>query len=192
VIDIEVMIKPLTADLINDFLNFFDNIGFTDNPDWSKCYCYFHHCPGGPKVFRNQTKDENRAASIHLIESGILNGFLAFSNDKPVGWSNADSKESYLYLPVEKEAEDPDEGKIASIVCFLIAPAYRKQGIARKILKEICSSFKSREFKWIEAYPRKNVSSNAHNYHGPYSLYNSAGFTVFKEFESMYIMRKML
>ena len=39
----EIKIKSLEPELIDDFLYFFDNVAFTDNPDWSVCYCHFHH-----------------------------------------------------------------------------------------------------------------------------------------------------
>ena len=32
-------IQPLSPKLLPDWLNFFDNIAFVDNPDWSDCYC---------------------------------------------------------------------------------------------------------------------------------------------------------
>ena len=31
----EIIVKPLSIDLLDDFLYYFDNIGFTDNPEWS-------------------------------------------------------------------------------------------------------------------------------------------------------------
>jgi len=37
------MIRPLTPDLLDDYLFFFDNIVFKENPDWSVCYCFSYH-----------------------------------------------------------------------------------------------------------------------------------------------------
>ena len=39
-----ISIEPLTDINLESFLTFFDEIGFTDNPDWAHCYCvFFHH-----------------------------------------------------------------------------------------------------------------------------------------------------
>ncbi|MHA1930980.1 MAG: GNAT family N-acetyltransferase [Promethearchaeota archaeon] len=185
-----VLIKPLTPNLVDDFLFYFDNIGFTDNPEWSVCYCYFHHFPGGAKEFEKQTKEKNRSASIELIKSGKLNGFLAYENDKPIGWCKTDLRENFINLPFKDDESLPENIKIAAIACFLIAPTQRRQGIARKLLQYACSSFKSQGYTTVEGYPRKGNHSDAHSYHGPISLYKSEGFTIYKELENFYIMRK--
>jgi len=74
----ELEIKPLEPDLLDDFLYYFDNIGFADNPDWSVCYCHFYHFAGSIKEWEKRTGEENRNASIGLIRSGKMHGFLAY------------------------------------------------------------------------------------------------------------------
>lgn len=188
----EIIIKYLTSNLVDDFLHFFDNIGFADNPDWASCYCYYYHCVDSDKQWPERTKDENRSASKQLILSRKMNGLIAYINNKPVGWCHVDSKENFVNLPIENDLKSTQEAKIASIVCFLIAPTHRKQGIARKLLKQACSNSKSKGYNCIEAYPRKGLLSDAHNYHGPFSLYDSEEFYVYKEFKDFYIVRKNL
>ena len=85
------------------------------------------------------------------------------------------------------------EKKIASIICFIIAPAYRKQGIARKLLQFASSHLKNNGYEMIEVYPRREEDlSDAHSYRGPVSLYTSEGFSVYKKLKDYYIMRKKL
>jgi len=39
-------VRPLSQDLFGDYLRFFDDKAFTDNPRWAFCYCYFpYHDP---------------------------------------------------------------------------------------------------------------------------------------------------
>ncbi len=38
-----VEIKKLSSDLIRYYLNFVDHKAFTDNRDWSGCYCAWYH-----------------------------------------------------------------------------------------------------------------------------------------------------
>ncbi len=188
----ELIIKSLAANLIDDYLYYFENVAFTDNPEWDGCYCNFHHCSGGIKEFNKQTKEQHKNASIELIRSGKLNGFLAYSNGKPVGWCKADFKNSFVNLPFDDDEIPSEDVKIASIACFLIAPTQRRQGIARKLLHYACSSFSNQGFKIVEGYPQEGKLSDVHSYHGPVSLYESEGFTIFKKLDDLLVMRKNL
>ena len=188
-----VTIKALTPELIEDFLYFFDNVAFTDNPDWDKCYCHFYHFNGTGKKFQKTTAEENREASKQLILEKKMHGFLAYSDDeKPIGWCNANVKENFSKSMLGKKIIKASGGKIASIVCFIIAPGHRRQGIARQLLRTACSDYSSKNFDILEAYPRKGELTDVMHYHGPLSLYESEGFTIHEEFKDYYIVRKSL
>ena len=191
-IEMDLIIKPLTPDLLEDFLNFFDNIAFSDNPEWGGCYCHFYHFPGSMEEWGKATTEQNRNATKKMIKEKKMKGFLAFIDNEPSGWCNINAKDAYKKTPVDTEPEDTPEGKMASIVCFLIAPLHRKKGIARKLLKNAIKTLKEEGFNWIEAYPRKGDLSDAHSYHGPVSLFASEGFSIVKEDEHFLLMRKHL
>ncbi len=190
--EMEIIVNPLSSELIKDFLNFFDNIAFTDNPDWSGCYCHFYHFPGSIKEWKEATKEQNRNSSEKLILEEKMKGFLAYVNNQPVGWCNVNNKEAYSNIPNEDESEEDTKDKIASIVCFVISPSYRKKGIARFLLQKAIIDLRENGFKWLESYPRKGELSDAHSYHGPVSLYSSEGFFVVNETENFLIMRRNL
>ena len=172
----DLIIKSLKPELLDDILFFFDEKAFVDNPDWATCYCHFFHFEGSRKKWSKRTKIQNRKSSIKLINSGKMHGFLAYSNNIPVGWCNANSKDNYSYLPFEDSLDK--QNKIAAVVCFLIDPSYRKKGIARALLKQACSYYKELDYDYIEAYPVIGNISDAHNYHGPYNLFLSEGFSL--------------
>jgi GNAT superfamily N-acetyltransferase len=187
----DIEIKSLTTDLIDDYLYFFDKVAFSDNPDWSACYCYFHHYPGSVKKWMKRTKQQNREEAKIAVLNGIINGFLAYNdNGKPIGWINADFKDGYVKTPFEEKIKPISEGKTASIVCMIIAPSHRKKGIARKLLKGALIELKERNIRWVEAYPRLGDLSDAHHYHGPLSLYESEGFSIAKELKNMVVVLK--
>jgi ribosomal protein S18 acetylase RimI-like enzyme len=188
----DLIIKELTPSLIKDFLNFFDNIAFSDNPEWGGCYCHFYHFPGNMEQWEKCTKEQNRNATINLIKEEVMTGYLAFADNEPVGWCNVNSKDAYEKTPIDSESNDTPIGKVASVVCFLIAPAYRKKGVARKLLDHAMKNLEEKDFAWIEAYPRKGDLSDAHSYHGPISLFSSEGFSVVTEVEHFLLMRKAL
>ena len=188
----DITIKPLVPDLLDDFLHYFDTVAFSDNPSWATCYCHFYHFNGKNKHFSKRTAEENRKSSKELILSKRMNGLIAFQDDKPIGWCNVNSKENYAKIPYKGKTRD-SEKKIASIICFVIAPTHRKQGIARKLLQYACSYLKNDKYDLIEVYPRKGETlSDAHSYRGPVSLYSSEGFYTYKKFKDYYVMRKDL
>jgi ribosomal protein S18 acetylase RimI-like enzyme len=121
-----------------------------------------------------------------------MNGFIAYLNDKPVGWCNADIITNYPRLVENNDIEIDKDKKIASVVCFIVDHNYRNKGIAKFLLAETCKYFKDQQFDYIEAYPRINPQNDAENYHGPQSLYESQGFKKIKELNDYVIVRKKL
>ena len=138
------------------------------------------------------TKEHNRNATIKLIKEKVMTGYLAFAKNESVGWCNVNSKDVYEKTPIDSESDDTPIGKVASVVCFLIAPAYRKKGVARKLLDHAMKNLDEKDYAWIEAYPKKGDLSDAHSYHGPISLFSSEGFSVVTEDEHFLLMRKAL
>jgi len=189
---VKLDIKPIIPERVSDFLYFFDHVAFTDNPDWASCYCYYSHIACHAEQWAKRSKEENRDGARQLILTETMKGYLAYIDDSPVGWCNANHKASYPRLLAEKELWEPAREKIGSIVCFIIAPHHRRKGIAHQLADAACSGFKSKGYDCAEAYPRKQASSDAQHYHGPLPLYMKAGFAVHKEFADYFIVRKKL
>ncbi|MFX1455018.1 MAG: GNAT family N-acetyltransferase [Promethearchaeota archaeon] len=188
----ELFIKPLSPEILDDWVYFFEEIGFADNPEWSGCFCRFYHFSGSIKEWETQSKEDNRKASIDLIRREEMHGFLAYLDNKPVGWCNINSRENFAKELYKEDSPDSRDKKIAGIVCFLIAHTKRRQGIAKSILKHAITYYQDKEYDMIESYPRIGNLSDAHSYRGPVSLYKSEGFTIHKEFENFLVMRKKL
>jgi GNAT superfamily N-acetyltransferase len=186
----DLIIKTLKPELLDDFLYFFDEKAFVDNPNWASCYCQFYHFAGLRKEWPKRTREQNRESSIESINSGKMKGFLAYENNTPIGWCNANSKKNYSFIPFKEDLDTPI--KVASIVCFIVDPLHRKRGIARKLLQRVCQYYKDKKYDFIESYTIKGDKSDAHNYHGPHNLYLSEGFSLYKELSRMYVMRKGL
>jgi ribosomal protein S18 acetylase RimI-like enzyme len=87
---------------------------------------------------------------------------------------------------------DNSEDKVCSIVCFLIHPDYRRQGIAQKILDKFCMDYTGKNYDYIEAYPGKGNLSCEGLYRGPLQLYEKYDFKIKKEYDDYYVMRKEL
>lgn len=184
-----IIVNPLSPDLLEDFLFFFDNMVFTENPDWSVCYCYSFHFTGPNELWNRK---ENRSSVIQLIQEKKMKGYLAFSDGRAVGWCNANDRMNYQRLLKYYDLIDNPDDKVCSIVCFLINPEYRRKGIAQKILQQVITDYQLLDYDYLEAYPGKGELSCERHYKGPLSLYKKNDFKIEKEFDDYYVVRKNL
>lgn len=169
-----IKVQRLTPSLKQDYLDFFDHDAFVDNPHWQSCYCHFNHAPHDEKDWKERNADENRAAISDRIARGLMSGYLAYADGKPVGWCNASARSTITTLdgsPLITSAE-----KTGCIVCFIIAKPFRRLGIARLLLDAACEGFRQDRFEVIEAYPREVEGNDAENHHGRLSMFLDAGF----------------
>lgn len=184
-----IRIKALSPDLLNDYLSFFDNMTFSENPHWAKCYCYSFHFIGSDELW---TRENNRVAVSQLIKEDKIRGFLAYDGDKVIGWCNANDRNNYQGLANIYELEQSKDKRICSIVCFLIHPDYRRKGISSLLMETAIQNCKDAEYDMIEGYPEKESSSCERNYKGPLKLYERNGFKVVRDHEKNYTVRKTL
>ena len=196
----DLTVKPLTPALGADFLRFFDHergAAFADNPEWAKCYCHFYHVPQAidwPAL----TASQNRTAMQARIEVGVMEGFLAFDGAEVVGWLNAQPRDALPHcfdqMRIQPTPLPCEAFEAAVIVCFVVAPQRRRQGVARALLAAALASFTARGIKLVDAFPFKSGASElaADHYHGSLSLFLAQGFTVLREDETMTAVRKIL
>ena len=183
----EYFIQELTPELLDDYLLFFDQIAFVDNPKWASCYCYFPHAPHDVEKWPRRTGEQNRAAVVESICDGRMHGYLAYQDDKPVAWCNAGPRTRVTILDPDADAE-----KIGSIVCFIVAKPHRGKGLARRLLDAACEGFRRQGVEIVEAYPRPDAHDDATSHFGPLKMFLAAGFEPFKENNGSVIVRKTL
>ncbi|MFB6341171.1 GNAT family N-acetyltransferase [Saccharicrinis sp. FJH62] len=184
-----ITINELTPELLVDYLRFFDTMVFTENPDWDNCYCYESYFTG---TSEDWTKDNNRTAVIKLIEKGTMTGYLAFDKHKPVAWLNINNRNNFPSLERFRKIKVDRTENICSVVCFVIHPDYRRMGIATRLLQKAIADYSDKNFDFMEAYPGNGDLSCEKHYKGPLSMYEKAGFSLYKEYEHLYVMRKSL
>lgn len=185
----DCLIRPLSPELLPDYLHFFDHEAFRDNPRWASCYCHFSYAQHQEMKWQERTAEENRAAVSKLACGGQMEGYLAYVDEKVVAWCNAAPRERFTTLPADTSAE---AGRTGAIVCFVVAKPYRGRGIARRLLTAACDGFRERGFEQVEAYPRREAPNEASNYHGPLSMYVKAGFEPVSEKDSVVTVCKKL
>ena len=77
--------------------------------------------------------------------------------------------------PVMKPVDDKP---VWSVVCFVVPPEHRGQGVAHALLRGAIAYARKRGARLIEAYPvdKKGRSSDVSMWFGAKSLYDRAGF----------------
>jgi len=186
-----LVIKKLSKDMLDNYLHFFDDIAFCDNPTWSWCYCNHYHLLD-KEIEVIKSKDESRTCLIKRINDEKHNGFMAFIDNEPVGWINTDKKENYARLMNDPQIAYDTDKTIASIVCFIVAKDYRGKGIATRLLNEAYTYYEKEGYDLVEAYPMSAPKNQAENYHGPLGMYMSNGFEILKDLDHIKIVTKQV
>lgn len=109
-----------------------------------------------------------------------MDGYLAYQNDKVVGWCAAGSSLMYPGLPGAEET-------VARILCFNVDPELRGQGVSGKMLDLILEDLKLRGFEAAEAGPNKDSYSNK-SYRGSQEMFRKRGFEQVAELEDGFVL----
>ena len=180
-----VEIKALETEDLHEFLDFFDHRAFANDPDWDGCYCqsFLNDQPAWDG--ESDPKPILRQSSCDKISQGKMQGYLAYENNKVVGWCAAG--ESKLFnLP---EADE----KLARVVCFVIEEGFRGRGIADQLLGFALKDLTSKGFAEVEAKPVRPEDKTKMNFRGPYSMYLKHGFADYRDLgEDGILVRKEL
>ena len=103
----DVTVHPMSEDRVDDWLRFFDHDGFAGNPDWASCYCLEPHVPATPEQPERPWRD-TRATVAERLRCGTTFGYLAYVDDRAVGWVNASFRSDYgLYRLVDPGGPEP-------------------------------------------------------------------------------------
>jgi GNAT superfamily N-acetyltransferase len=171
-----VEIVPITPESAEDVGRFFDIDAFPDNPWWGACYCMFF--PLGGKLNKDWGEEpwqENRRNQLQRIRTGTTTGMLAYSGGRMVGWCNATARAEFPSV-----ATGDDDG-VASVVCFVVAPPYRRHGVATSLLDGVVGTFRDMGFDRLEGYPVKDATDERRAFHGTVDLFAAAGFEIVGE-----------
>lgn len=196
----DIEIRKLTPDLVEDYVHFFDTTPHNEKYH-IKCYCVYW-CNDDSEGKSFSSKQAKRDYAIQYVKGNNIQGYLAYFDGKVVGWCNANTKSNCLkcmgwrgingsrkgFIPTE----DSPELKIKSVYCFAINPKMRRQGIATQLLARVCHDAANDGFDFVEAYPDKEVTAKSENFVGYSNMYEKIGFTVFHETNRKFVMRKPL
>ncbi len=192
--DIEV--RKLMPEDAEAYVTFFDTTPHDDHIPEHTCYCV-NWCSADHRALVRPDREERRAMALDYVRNNILQGYIALSGKKIIGWCNANTKSDCLNCAgvvfalqdLQKAVSAPGE-KVKVIYCFMVAEEYQRQGVARRLLQAVCEDAGKEGFDYIEAYPQKDASIEWMQFMGFDELYKSEGFEHYGELNDKYIVRK--
>ena len=201
-----ISVQPLEPGRVDDFLTFFDGDAFIDNAWWAGCYCNFYESLTHPAENPDPAtpafapfRDHNRNEKIERVRAGNAHGFLALRDGKVVGWLNAQPKEAYAnprkFAPAFAEAP---EGT-GVVMCFVVAPHARGQGVGSALLQAATESFHAAGLRHAQGFARRPDAKlgewetfETSSYHGTMSMYLDNGFAEVGSLGAYAVMRRSL
>ncbi|MCI0399279.1 MAG: GNAT family N-acetyltransferase [Chloroflexi bacterium] len=140
------------------------------------CFCVAWWTPGW-EGWGERTAEENYQLRQALLERGEYDGYLLYVEGAPAGWCQVGPRDRLAKLAQQFElGPDPD---VWAISCFFIAPAYRRQGLAARLLAEVLADLQRRGVHRVEAFPKRGPELDALElWNGPEEMFRAAGFEV--------------
>lgn len=187
-------IKKLSPELIEDYLHFFDTVPHATNNEEHKCYCIWW-CNKSLDGKDYSTVENRRNIATEYISNNNIQGYLAYYNNKVIGWCNTNTKSNCYECFCWRNfmnAIQKDDNNVKAVFCFAISPEFREKGIAGMLLNRVCEDAKKDGFDVVEGYPNKIFIDTEQDYMGPVKLYEKLGFTVYYEADKKLVMRKKL
>lgn len=178
-------LKPKHAKAYVDYL---EQMDFHHAPDWSGCFCRFYHTDCSNDDWQKRSASQNKEEALQAIQAGTMKGFLAFEDDHIVGWLNANAIQAYPRLASIAQPYCRSS-KTGTVVCFVIHPQFRHQGIATKLLSAAVESFE-KEGMDVLAFPFESEGEPQKAYRGFIPMYLNLGFKVLETREGMSLLRK--
>ncbi len=136
--------------------------------------------PKGGKLWEECKGEKNRHDFQKLVLTGKVFGCLAFAGDLPVGWCCVGPRADFLRLTTIKALQTNWTPTTWSVTCFFIRSAWRRKGVATKLLAEAVKVAKANGASALEAYPVKPYTANipaAFAWTGIPVLFEKANFT---------------
>lgn len=172
-----IEIQPLTAARWPDVEAVFNARGCAQA---RSCWCvyYRHTGPAPPPPPGTTLRDQRRAELERLARQDPPPGLLAYQSGEPVGWISLGPREDFARLERSPVMKPVDERPVWSIVCFVVPPAHRHQGVARALLEGAIGYARRRGVETLEAYPVDAAGPVRDDslWWGTQGMYRDAGF----------------
>ncbi|MER3418644.1 MAG: GNAT family N-acetyltransferase [Chloroflexota bacterium] len=173
----DLRVEPLTPERWPDLVRLFSSGG---NPRW--CWCAWWRVPS--REWQTNDQVRNQAVLRAAVDSGRPPGLIAYLGEPPAGWVSLGPRDEFTRLERSKLLARVDDSPVWSIVCFFVARAHRRRGIARRLLRAAVDFARRSGASCLEAYPVDPGESRlpaASAYTGTIRLFVAEGFVSVAE-----------
>ena len=173
----DLSIRPVTGATWSDLVRLFEAHG---NPNY--CWCMLWRTSSA--AYRSLGSAGRRAALQSRVAAGEAVGLLAYLGDDPAGWCSVAPRSSYARLERSRTLPRLDEQETWSVVCFFLAPAARRRGLAAELLRAAAGYAAAGGAQVLEGYPVDPVpdeqgrlrAPRAYRFMGYRRSFEAAGF----------------
>ena len=100
-----------------------------------------------------ERRSVHQKAIRRASRQGRAAGMIAYDDAGPVGWVSFGPREEYARLVGSRVLQPVDEAEVTSVVCFVIAPRARRQGVAAALLDAVIDYAAGHGIRLLEGYP---------------------------------------
>lgn len=165
---------------------FFERLDYGHAPDWAGCYCRFYHTDMAVEQWKKREPTANRNEALMSVRQKEMHGFLAFDQEKCIGWLNGNDASTFIRLKNVLYSWISDK-KIAITICFVIDPQYRNQKVATRLLEAAIRYYRDLGYDGMLSATTQSKGTFDLNYRGPLSMYQQAGYSVIEHNENLSI-----
>lgn len=154
------------------------------------CWCAYYRLSAseyGRDGFHREQVEQRRALLVGLLDGPVAPGILALEDGTAIGWCGLGRREALRRLTRSRTIPKVDDLDVVSIVCFLVAPGHRRQGVATALLDGAIAYARDAGVPALEAYPIDVEGSfvNSGDAHvGTVAMFEAAGFARVRETEA--------
>ncbi len=163
-------VERLAPERWDDFLSLHSE---ANGAGWCRCVAWW--VPTW-EDWGDRSQAENTALRSELCKRGENDGLLAYSGNEPVGWCQLGPRDRLRKL-VAQFGREPDD-LVWAVTCFLVAPAWRRRGVATTLLDAAVSTARDAGAELLEGYPRVGTDELGEMWTGSSGLFEQAGFVV--------------
>ncbi len=168
-----IEVHPATVDRFDDVAA----VLAPRDPDAPACWCLSLRLPNAE--LRELAGAERPARLRRYAEEGTPPGVVAYVDGEPAGWCSVSPRERHHRLTHSRTIPTVDDVPVWSIVCLVVRPGHRRQGLGSRLLEGAIAYARERGAPALEAYPidpgGERVSS-AFAYVGTTGLFEAVGF----------------
>ncbi len=164
-------VRPLDASRESDFWAIHSE---ANGEGWCCCAAWWAPTWEG---WGQRAAAENRALRQKIFEEGRHDGFLLYADGRPAGWCQCGPRDRLEKLRAQY-ALTPDPEAWA-VTCFVVLPAWRRAGMAHRLLAGVLEELRRRGVKRVQGFPKRGEGlEDGEVWTGPELVFVKAGFAL--------------